>query len=361
MTNITPNVPGAYVGQLILAASSDDPISPFNAIGGNKSTDVFSALTGKVQAKSVDSIVRSGRITNQINNILGSAVIRIDAIREGRVTANAPWEESAAGFQAGGQPFTISLGDKGAIEVTAQAEESLKEYSLAEQTRLKGAFSRIDELLDTESLLQTRKQLRSTLNVAISRAKSIAGGIAGKIQFDFDVARQVAAGSPFRVDLDFNGEPIVNDQSLFHENSEGYDGYRIREAANQLKELQTTGSVTGLSSIPAYLYEGQRLANSKTPFFFALDPITGSLSAELLTYDKLEPSFLNESNDETSSPRSNWETDVLDFYRQGQAYKLEVRGTTISAKKLSYGEVTGLNQPEKQVQELRGAILGLFA
>ena len=216
-------------------------------LGGGNSVSILGVQQNNTQQTSIGSILREAEIKTKKNNIFNTAIARLTRIRNGNLTPTAEWEKKAAAFQLAGQPFMLEIDDKGKLNAVAQKTDKLDSFSDFQKKKIKETVSNLEALLEKKNLVETREGLRTKLLAAATQVLQIESKIPPTTGFDYQIQRLINTKTPFKINLDKDGNTVIEDQTKSFFTDKGVFHQRaLQNAVNafQKDQVATVNNIT---------------------------------------------------------------------------------------------------------------------
>ncbi len=322
-----------------------------------KQTNFGTSITAPVTKESLNNIINQGAIERSKNNVLTIASNRINAFATGQLNPKENWEMSAAYLAKTGQPFFVSIGDKGQPEVTRMRDSDLSKYNLVQQQRLTTALDQLDQLIVKQNANQTNQGLRQQLESAAKQLSRQQNGLEQATDEFFIKAKNLTTNLvPFKLGLDSNGKLTLGDQTKATFQEERAD----RRAVLRQAISDWSASVNSGIYIQNWQNEAKTLADLGKSFYFDVDML-GSIQVKENTIDNVVPQFLKEDPYPNLGATTKWQKDALNFAAAGTPFYLDIDGATQSvvAKQVTPQNLISFAKPAFY-QQSAGAIVSLL-
>lgn len=214
--------------------------------------------------------------------IYNSALKRLEGIRQGVVQPNPDreWEVVGAFLAATGQPFKLKIDQSGQLNVEAQAESKLSEFSQVQQLGILNAIQSFDKVVEQIDLQETKDKLLGQYGYANQRLELLEAHLPKANQWEHDFELYTALGQPVQIGLNGKGDIVAINQLEhdFSDYKDADDRLKLITARNELKEI-----LLGNSSL-----------NSDYKYFNSLNYKTGDRDYRLKLKDDGEVVAVNQ-------------------------------------------------------------------
>lgn len=291
--------------------------------------------------------------------MIASAVNRLRGVAEGIIDPSSDWERVGGFLQITGQPFTLSIGDKGEIQVQAQAESDLAEYTPRQQKMMRAAIDRMNELVQQVDFEDKKTELRGELAFAMLRVEEMKRFSPAEAFWEKQFQTLQAAGRPVKIALDAEGQVKALDQ-LNHDFSEIEDLDDRRKLLNARNELQDILSGAKPASKGWHFTAlGNKLSGED--YFLALDE-SGQVTVNRNNISTVTPAFL-EADPDGPETQAKWEEEALALYnnRRGFRFDFSPDGQTLVVKENTFQSLTQGVDIQAGEERIRSALVSLLA
>ncbi len=333
-------------------------LSTFSSSSGSS---VFGTLASAPTTAVFDSILQNQKVELTRNRIFNEVGLRLQYIREGTLAPDADWEKIAGFFAATGQPFAVSLNDKGQVEIAHQADSDLGRFTADQQRRLKIAF---DELAGLAGKVQANAQNRTLVEklegagVVLEGIRS--GQLAAAPGWETEASHLAARKTPFKVVLDGKGELSVLDQSRTDlPEVPDYQKPLLRAAIAELKQVISTDTGT-----KDWHFEALSLAGFGIGFHLDIDRTTGRILVKTQTGSDIVPDFLREDPypDLDRGLDAQWKRDAAALIEAGKGFFLDFDPAGRMVVKENAGpNIIQYNQPKNILPASAALLVSMLA
>jgi hypothetical protein len=311
---------------------------------------VFDAIaTSAAGGNSIQSILNNQQTQQTRTQFFNNVANYLKALQTGQITpgANTPtWQTNAAYLQKTGQPFVVTVDNKGQPQVALESDADLSRYTPAEQVILSQAFGTLSTMAQKIQANTTNQNWLDTLNGVEPTLQAIHQGY-GVPQpgWEQQATSLAAIGSPFKVVLDGKGNLTIENQFLGQFSDASATAEPILAAA--VGQLQTALR----SGITTTAWESQALtyANQGQDYYLDVDPVTNNIVVKTNSGANIVPSFLKTPPYSNIGANTPWLQQAAGFIQQGTGFYLDVgnNGQVVARQNDGHG-INTFNQPRYQ-------------
>lgn len=350
MVNSINNLPNGYGVAAMIAKGMS------SGYGGVSQQSAGSA------EQAIKAIIQQGDYTNQKNSYLSNVAKNLSAVISGQIKPETDWQKVGVYLAQTGNPLSITLDEKGQLQVTSQASSDLAKFSDAQKNRLYDAIDSLTSLVEKQQANQKSQALVTKLQDAADTIQYIqSGGLVDASQpWQLQVKPLLKNLVPFKVSLDANGNEIINDQtkSLFLDLPADK-----RDAMKQVISDWSNAVATGLYTKP-WMIEAKSDMDLGHSVYFELDAANNPVVKENIK-DNVVPDFMKEDPfPNLTRNLQDWQKAALEFAANQKPYFLDIDPTT---QKIVAKEATAQNVVQYSTvpswqnnSNPAGALLSLF-
>ncbi|MEQ8603450.1 MAG: hypothetical protein RIB45_09025 [Marivibrio sp.] len=291
--------------------------------------------------------------------MIGSAVNRLNGVAQGIIDPSNDWERVGGFLQITGQPFTLSIGDKGEIQVQAQAESDLADFNPRQQKMIRDAIERMNELVQQVDFEDKKTELRGELAFAMLRVEEMKRFSPAEEFWERQFQSLEAAGRPVKIALDADGAVTALDQ-LTHDFSEIEDLDDRRTLLNARNELQDILSGQRAAT-KGWHFTALGNKSSGEDYFLDLDE-NGAVTISRNNIGTVIPEFLQPDPDGPQTEAA-WEEEALALYenRRGFQFAFSPDGQSLVVKENTFQTLTQGVDIQAGQERIRAALVSLLA
>lgn len=286
--------------------------------------------------------------------IFSSALNRLEGIRQGIVQPNPDreWEVVGAYLAATGQPFKLQIDQSGQLNVQAQAESSLSEYSEAQQLGILNAIQSFDKIAQQVDLQETKEGFLGKFSEAQTKLVLLEQHFPAEAQWEKDFKLYKEMGVPVQIGLNSTGEIVALNQ-LEHDFSD------IENVDDRLKLIQARNDLQNIldgnkSATEGWHYTVLGNKSDNSDYLLGLDSdgnieirnnLHRSTPSSNRTLAHIIPSFLKEET--PLGATAQWQEDAAALYRAKKPFYFDFdqSGTNIVAQQIDLTHAMGLHKP----------------
>ncbi|MCR9218810.1 MAG: hypothetical protein NXI21_01150 [Alphaproteobacteria bacterium] len=291
--------------------------------------------------------------------ITASALIRLRGIAEGVIDPSSEWETTGGFLQITGQAFKLSLDAQGQIQVEAQAESDLLDYTPGQREQIRAAVDQMKELVAAEDLETTKADLRATLAFGVLRIEEMKRFSPAEEFWETQFQNLAEAGRPVKLSLDADGNLFALDQLThdFSDVADFRDRQTLLDAQRDLKAILSGAK----AATEAWQFEALGNKSEGDDYFLALDA-DGAVTVERNSVPTVTPEFLAADPDgpETTAP---WQQEALSLYRakKGFHFDFDPSGQTLRVVENTLQNLTQGDEIAAGEEKIRSALVSLLA
>lgn len=331
-------------------------LSSFSSSSGSS---IFGTLANAPSTAQFDSILKNQEVQLTKNRIFNGAAQRLQYIQDGSLSPSADWEQVGGYLAATGEPFVVTLDDKGAVQITRQSESDLSRFNVQQQKRLAEAFGELAELNGKVQANAKNQKLVNSLEGAGVVLEGIREGqLEPQSEWEMAARRLATTGSPFKIVLNSKGELSVLDQTTTAlPDVPAYQQPMLRTAVSQLQQAQRQGYGTTV-----WQNEALSLSERGIGFFLDIDPTTNEILVKANTASNVVPDFLKQAPYPDLKLDSQWKRDAASLIQEGKGFYLDFDTTgQIVAKENTGPNIIKYNQPKNEQPASAALLISMLA
>jgi len=291
--------------------------------------------------------------------IIGSAVNRLNGVAQAIIDPSSDWERVGGFLQITGQPYTLSIDERGDIQVQAQAESDLADFTPRQQSMIRDAVDRLNELVQQVDFEDKKTELRGELAFAMLRVEEMKRFSPAEAFWEQQFQTLQATGRPVKVTLDADGQVKALDQ-LAHDFSEVENLDDRRKLLNARNELQDILSGER-SATKGWHFTALGNKTGGDDYFLDLDD-NGEITINRNTIGAVIPDFL-QPDPEGPETEAAWEEEALALYerRRGFQFAFSPDGQRLVVKENTFQTLTQGVDIQAGEDRIRSALVSLLA